>query len=277
MTTHRCAVIGSPIDHSLSPVIHRRAYELLDLPDWRYDAIEVDQTTLPAFLASCGPQWVGLSVTAPNKQALLAHGVPSARATLLQAANTLIFGRDGQPNQLENTDVTGLISALREHGVSQVRNAILLGAGATARAALAALAELGLQQVTVCARNAQRAHDSLAELSRQLGVGLDIQPWGLMPVIPGAQSDVLVSSAPIELAPEYAAALVHLTPTVFNVIYSSAGSSLNDAAQAADRELLDGLDLLVHQGVDQIRLMTGREVSPTPLLHACRAAAAARQ
>ena len=73
----RCAVIGSPIAHSLSPLLHRTAYAQLGLADeFCYDAFEVTPETLPGFLAGLGDEWVGLSVTAPNKQALLDHGEP---------------------------------------------------------------------------------------------------------------------------------------------------------------------------------------------------------
>lgn len=271
----RCAVIGNPIAHSLSPLLHRTAYAQLGIADeFRYDAFEVTPETLPGFLAGLGDEWVGLSVTAPNKQALLDHGEPDPVAAALRAGNTLILGRGGKPNRIYNTDVTGLLAALDRAGVNRASTAILLGNGATARSALWAAGRLGVREVVVCARDAARALASLADIAIRAEVELAVQPFGRPPELPaawGGQADLLISTVPVRLPPELASALVKLASTVFDVVYNFYPSQLDKAAAEAGVALLDGLDLLVSQGVDQIRLMTGRDADPAPLLTVCRA------
>ena len=271
----RCAVIGSPIAHSLSPLLHRTAYAQLGLADeFCYDAFEVTPETLPGFLAGLGDEWVGLSVTAPNKQALLDHGEPDPVAAALRAGNTLILGRGGEPNRVHNTDVTGLLAALHRVGVDKASTAILLGNGATARSALWAVGRLGVREVVVCARDAARARASLAEVAARAGIELSVQPFGRPPELPaawGGRADLLISTVPVALPTDLASALVKLASTVFDVVYDNYPSQLDRAAHEAGVTLLDGLDLLVGQAIDQIRLMTGRDADPAPLLAACRA------
>lgn len=268
---NRCAVLGKPVAHSLSPVIHTRAYELLGISgSWHYGRHEVDEAGLAGFIAGCGPEWVGLSCTAPLKRELLRHGEPSARALLLDAGNTFLFGRDGAPARVENTDVTGLLGALAGKGVTSASTAILLGNGATARSALLALAELGVREVLVLARNAERAHAGLDDLAGRLGLSLDVAPWGEVP--DAGSSDVLVSTVSEPLRPEVAAGLVGMTRACFDATYNHYPTELDRAARAAGIVALSGLDLLVGQALDQIELMTGRRCPPEPLLAAAHAA-----
>ncbi|MGI5952084.1 MAG: shikimate dehydrogenase family protein [Brooklawnia sp.] len=279
--TRRCAVIGSPIAHSLSPLLHRTAYAELGIADqFSYDAFDVNPETLAGFIAGLGPQWVGLSVTAPNKQALLAHGQADDVATALQAGNTLIFGRDGAPNRVYNTDVTGMLAALARAGVPHASNAVVLGNGATARSALWALHRLGVDEAIIMARDADRARASLAPVAARAGMTLQYQPFGQSAGLPQAWSgrtDLLVSTVPVRLPEALAATLVGQAATVFEVVYNHYPSSLDQAAARAGVPSLDGLDLLVGQGIDQIRLMTGRDADPEPLLAACRAEVLRRQ
>lgn len=266
----RCAVIGSPIQHSMSPLLHRAAYEQLGIADeFSYDRFEVTPETLDTFLAGLDESWVGLSVTAPNKQALLTHGVCDEIATTLQSGNTLILGRDGEPNRVHNTDVTGMLGALRRIGVTLAEKVILVGAGATARSALWAVAQLGAREVEVLARNAQRAHDSLDRLAADLGISLEVAPLAVAE--DGQRADLLVSTIPAELDPELVTHLIGRCEAVFEVVYNHYPSAFDQAAVQAGLPHLDGLDLLVGQAIDQIRLMTGREADPEPLLEICRA------
>ena len=268
---NRCAVLGKPVAHSLSPVIHTRAYELLGIADaWHYGRHEVDEAGLGAFIAGRGPEWVGLSCTAPLKRELLRHGEPSARALLLDAGNTFLFGRDGAPPRVENTDVTGLLGALAREGVTSASTALLLGNGATARSALLALAELGVREVLVCARSAERAHAGLDDLAARLGLSLDVARWGEVP--DAAASDVLVATVSEPLRPEVAAGLVAMTRACFDATYNHYPTELDRAARAAGIVALSGLDLLVGQALDQIELMTGRRCPSEPLLAAAHAA-----
>lgn len=260
---NRCAVLGSPIAHSLSPLIHSRAYEVLGIADaWHYGRHEVDAAGLADFVADCGPEWVGLSCTAPLKEAVLELGEPSERAQLLGSGNTYVFN-EGSPF-VENTDVTGLIGAFARSGVTTASSAVLLGNGATARSALYALAEMGVDRVLVLARSEANARASLASLAEALGVRLSYGPWGEVPDVEA--SDVLVSTVSNPLPPQVAAGLVSQTAACFDATYNHYPTELDRAARAAGIVQLSGIDLLVGQALDQIELFTGRRCPAEPLL-----------
>ena len=269
---NRCAVLGSPIAHSLSPVIHRRAYEVLGLTDWRYDAFHVDEAGLASFIEGCGDEWVGLSCTMPLKREILRHGRVSPTASALGSGNTFLFPRGGVPAQVENTDVAGVRDPLDALGVRPA-DALLIGAGATARSALFALGELGASTVEVVARDASRAHDSLdavAALHRQT---LVVRPWG---VPEGPVRDVLVSTVPQGLDADLTAGLAARASVVFDLVYGHGPSPYAPSAETLGRPLLDGIDMLVGQALGQIRLMTGFACPAAPLQDAARAALVSR-
>lgn len=261
----RCAVLGSPIAHSLSPALHRAAYAHLGL-DWDYERHEVQADELAGFVAGCGPQWRGLSMTMPLKQAALALGEVDDLARLADAANTLVFQPAGG-RRLFNTDVGGLVNALRGGGLEAVERATVLGAGATARSTMVSLARLGAREVTVVARTPAKAA-VLVPVAEALGVRLQIQDWA-DPVRP---TDLLVSTANAGAADDRASELAAVSSAVFDVIYHPWPTPLAEAAVAADRVLLNGLDLLVHQALLQIELMTGSSVPAAVLYETGRAA-----
>jgi shikimate dehydrogenase len=137
----RCAVLGSPIAHSLSPALHRAAYAELGL-DWTYDAVEVRSAELPAFLDGLGEEWRGLSLTMPLKRAVV--GLVDSLddwSRLSGVANTVVLGEGGRAGH--NTDIPGAVGALGERVSAPLRSAVVLGGGATAASVLLALAELG--------------------------------------------------------------------------------------------------------------------------------------
>lgn len=274
MAAHRCAVLGSPIAHSLSPVLHRAAYEALGLTDWSYDAHRVEADELAGFVAGLGPEWVGLSLTMPLKEAVLELAQPTPVAALVGAGNTLVLDHGTGPHRVDNTDVSGMTAALAAAGVVDVGSALLVGAGATARSALAALAPFGTRRVTVMARSAERAHASLDPIAERLGIDLTVVGWGQ---VPADRHDVTVATVPAELAPQLAAGVAAVSPVLFDVTYDPWPTALADAALAAGVTVLDGLDLLAHQAVDQVRLFTGRQVEATVLLSAARSVVAARR
>ena len=161
----RCAVLGSPVAHSLSPALHRAAYRELGL-DWRYDAMEVDAGGLAEFLGSLGPEWRGLSLTMPLKRVvmpLLAQVSDTAR--LAGVANTVLVGDDGTLAG-HNTDVTGMVRALGERDVHRVATATVVGGGATATSALLALSRLGCHDLTLLVREPDRARETLRAADR---------------------------------------------------------------------------------------------------------------
>ena len=173
-TAGRAAVLGSPVGHSLSPVLHQAAYRALNLNGWRYDAYQVDEAALPAFLSGLSPEagrWAGLSLTMPLKRAVIPLlDQISDTAASVEAVNTVVFHPDGR-RLGENTDIPGMLAALRDRGVATVSSAAVLGAGATASSALAALAQICSGEVTSYVRSVARA-EALSRTAHRLGIRL---------------------------------------------------------------------------------------------------------
>lgn len=259
--SQRCAVVGHPVAHSLSPAIHRAAYRSLGL-DWSYEGIDVEPGGLPAFVAGLDPSWRGLSVTAPHKIDLVALGEPDETVRRLGVANTWVRTAEGPV--VANTDVTGFELACRTRGLPGPGSVAVLGAGATARSVIAGCAWLGAHDLTIVSRSLERSSEALL-LAAELG--LDAQWVPLADAGPRRLSgvDLLVSTVPAAGLQGIAEALVAGVATVFDVVYDPWPTPLARAAAAAGTPVLDGLDLLAGQAVGQIRLMTGREV-PLDLL-----------
>jgi len=263
----RAAVLGAPIAHSLSPVLHRAAYQALGLTGWSYEAIECDEARLPSVLDGCGPQWAGLSLTMPLKRAvlpLLDEIEPLARE--VGAANTVVFS--GGRRHGHNTDVPGMIAALAEAGVTGAADGapwqatvLILGGGATACSALAAARGLGAPQVTVAVRDPARAQYLLAAAAR-LGVAVTLTSFDAPQ---GDAPDVLISTVPAGAADIYAKRIAHrdLVPRhLLDVVYHPWPTALAVAAHGAGISVAGGLELLLHQAAGQVTLMTGK---PAPL------------
>ncbi|MEU7649303.1 shikimate dehydrogenase [Streptomyces huasconensis] len=255
----RAAVLGSPIAHSLSPVLHRAAYEELGLMDWTYDRFEIDEAALPGFIGELGPEWAGLSLTMPLKRAVIPLlDEVSETAASVEAVNTVVFTEDGRKVG-DNTDIPGMVAALRERGIEQVDSAAILGAGATASSALAALARICTGEVVAYVRSDARA----AEM-RQWGERLDVE------VRTEAWEDAREAlSAPLVIATTPAGAtdaLSGLVPerpaTLFDVLYDPWPTELAARWSAYGGAVVSGLDLLVHQAVLQVEQMTGRRPAP---------------
>jgi shikimate dehydrogenase len=258
-------VLGSPIGHSLSPVMHRAAYAELGLTDWDYQAYEVDDDQLAAFVAACDGTWRGLSLTMPLKFAAMGLGEVDEVAALAGAANTLIFEPQGR--RVYNTDVGGLIWALKsagdQPGVDRIESATVLGAGATSRSALVSLAELGARRVTMVARTPAKA-ERLRTLAEALHVELTVRAWGTE--IPRA--DVLLSTVTAGGADPVADEAAASADVIFDAIYEGWPTALATAAERAGKRVVNGLDLLAGQGALQVQLMTGKDVDPKLLLAA---------
>ena len=266
-TRPRCAVLGRPIAHSLSPVLHRAAYATLGL-DWSYTAHDVGADGLAGFVESCPANWRGLSLTMPLKEQALTLGRVDPLAAQVGAANTLIFGPEVL---LYNTDVTGLAAAVRGTD-RQVTSATIVGSGATARSALASLSILGCASVTVLARDAAKAH-ALAPLAAELGVAFQAGAFDADAV---PEADLVVSTVVAGAADPLAQNLARHSRVIFDVVYHPWPTRLAQASEAAGRIVLNGLDLLAHQAVGQLQLMTGRHVDAEVLMSAGRAELARR-
>ena len=255
----RCAVLGSPIAHSLSPALHRAAYGYLGL-NWTYDRIQVDEQGLRPFVCGLDASWRGLSLTMPLKVAVLELGEVDQLATLTGAGNTLIL--EGGSRRVYNTDVAGLTGAVGHVAQTPLRRVTILGAGATANAALVAATELGAQQLTVVVRTPSRA-EPLRALARILGVKLDVRPWSRQ--IP--EADLVISTVVSGAADSIADAVADSAPLIVDVIYYPWPTVLATTAQRAGCTIVSGRDLLVGQARLQIELMTGRSV-PAEVLYA---------
>lgn len=266
---HRCAVLGSPIEHSLSPVLHRAGFAALGLTGWDYGRYQVREPALADFVGGCDSTWRGLSLTMPLKLAALEVGRPDELARLVGAANTLIFDHISGEHRVTNTDVGGMVNAVRAVGLSKVAAATVLGAGGTARAALTSIARLGARRVTLVLRTIERA-EPLRPLADALGIDLVVQHWS----VPLPAADLLVSTAVAGAADGLAEAAVATAPVVFDVIYDPWPTALAVAAAARGRVVLSGLDLLVHQAVLQFELFTGHVLDPAVMLAAGRKALA---
>jgi shikimate dehydrogenase len=248
-------VLGRPVHHSLSPVLHRAAYAALGLTGWRYDRHECGEDELAGFVAGLGPEWVGLSLTMPLKRvALEVADEVTPVAAAIGAANTLVL-RGGGGVLADNTDVVGVVEALREAGVERVERAVVLGAGGTAQAVLAALQRLGETTPTVLVRDVGRA-GALAATAERLGVRPTV--LGGVPDRPLPDADVVVSTLPGGAADAYAGATRNPGTVVLDVVYDPWPTPLAAAAAAVGCRVASGLDTLLHQAVDQVTLMTGR-------------------
>jgi len=239
----RCGVVGSPIAHSLSPVMHRAAYAELGL-EWTYDAIEVPAGALAQFVDGCDQTWVGLSVTAPLKREAAEYAVTrSPVVESLGVANTLIGGPDGW--HAVNSDVPGAVDALRERGIDAMTSVRFLGGGATVESLLLAVRTLEASAIEVWVRDPARF------LSRGTMDGVTVRQLGEPMDEP---VDLLVSTVPAEAVPPEA---VESAGAVFDVVYDPWPTFLVSAASAAGLPVVTGLDLLAHQATRQVEVMTG--------------------
>lgn len=310
----RAAVLGSPIAHSISPALHRAAYRQLGLSGWRYDRVEMTGTGLAGWLRGLGPGWVGLSLTMPCKEAAIeVADEVSPLAARIGAANTLLRDGDGWW-RAENTDVAGVRDTLVAAGHGTAAPAVLIGSGATARAVLAALHELGVRSVALVVRS--RPRQQTLDLARALQIRIDVLTevdavptlaaaslvvstvpdasalaatlaahWSVHP--PGrdelAAPDVRTAGQPTTAieppatvdvpVPGAARAAVDdptqpPPPMLFDVVYAGWPTPLARVVRAAGGQAVGGLELLVRQGGEQVRLMTGL----TPELAVMRAA-----
>ena len=247
----RAAVLGRPVAHSLSPVLHRAAYAALGLPDWTYDALDIGAEDLPVLLAGLGEEWAGFSVTMPCKQAAVdVADVVEPLPRLLHAANTLVRSAVGW--RAENTDVTGIGMALQLAGVEQVGAATIIGAGGTAAAAAVALSSLGAEHVEVVVRDPSRAGDVVRVLTT-LGVAVTVTPL--------AEADLaaplVVSTVPVQAQPALLSLPWRAGHTLLDVLYAPWPTVLADHVARLGGTVTGGLEVLFWQATEQVELMTG--------------------
>jgi len=246
-------------------VLHQAAYRELGLRDWSYDAIECDAGSLPGLLDSLGPQWAGLSLTMPLKRAVLPLLDESERlVTEVGCANTVVLS--GGARLGYNTDVPGIFTALSEAGAPTGGSVLVLGAGATACSALAALRLTGADNITVAVRDQTRA-GQLSDVVGRLGLTVRLvrleqlelqEPVGLGGF--GRSWQLLISTVPAGAADGLAAHVAAgalVADVVFDVVYDPWPTRLAEAASKAGSTVIAGFELLLHQAAGQVELMTG--------------------
>ncbi|MCX3289291.1 shikimate dehydrogenase [Streptomyces sp. NEAU-H22] len=256
----RAAVLGSPIAHSLSPVLHRTAYQELGLTGWTYDRFEVDESGLPAFFETLGPEWAGLSLTMPLKRAVIPLlDEISETAASVDAVNTVVRTEDGR-RVGDNTDIPGMVAALREHGIDKVEAAAVLGAGATASSALAALSRICPGEIAVYVRSEARATE-MRQWAERLDVAVRIADWA--DAEQALRAPLVISTTPAGVTDALARSVPERPAALFDVLYDPWPTDLAARWSAYGGAVVSGLDLLVHQAVLQVEQMTG--LAPAPL------------
>ena len=260
----RAAVLGHPVGHSLSPVLHAAAYAELGLDSWTYQALDCTEAQFPGWFAGLLPHWRGLSLTMPLKRVVIPLlDVVSPLATTVGAVNTVTW--DAERRSVgDNTDVPGIVAALRSVGVDGVQSACVLGAGATACSAVAAVAELGATRVLLQARSETRAAEAMAVADR-----LNLRAWvaGLDQVQPALAADVLINTIPGAASAAWADQLRagdvgRPAGTLLDVNYHPWPTPTAAAWTALGGVAVGGFEMLLHQAARQVTLMTGH---PAPL------------
>jgi shikimate dehydrogenase len=260
------AVLGSPISHSLSPALHQAAYDALGLTDWTYRAIECTKATLAETLHVLdGEGLAGASLTMPLKQAVLPLVARTDRVVAeVGAANTVLFGMTGDW-WAGNTDVPGVVAVLRDQGIGATASVTVLGAGATAASAVAAIADLGISSVTVVARRPEAAADVVDVGIRRM-VGVEVVSWSAAGE--RLDADVVIATVPAGGTDALTDAVPRRPGLYFDVVYAPWPTVLAAAWAAAGGVVVGGLELLIAQAAEQVFLMTGQQ----PPVAAMRAA-----
>ncbi|AGM05293.1 shikimate dehydrogenase [Amycolatopsis keratiniphila] len=272
-TSRKAAILGKPVEHSLSPVLHGAAFRALGLDGWTYERVEMDGPGLPAFVDGLGPEWAGLSVTMPGKRAALEYaGEVTPRAAAVGAANTLVRRETGW--LADCTDVDGVTEALRiagEYSPGADDAAVVLGAGGTAAAAVVGLASLGVRTVRLVVRDPARAAETV-EAAQRAGLDVEVLRWaeadfGKL----AADSAVLVNTVPPDAVRPHLAELSGIG-CVLDVIYHPWPTALAEAVAERGGRLATGLDMLLHQAFGQSEYFTGQPAPRAEMRDALREA-----
>ncbi|NLA56404.1 MAG: shikimate dehydrogenase [Corynebacterium humireducens] len=253
---YRAAVLGSPIEHSRSPILHNAGYEDLGMSDWDYTRIECTAEDLPRIVGEADETYRGFSVTMPAKFAALEFADEvTDRARQIGSANTLVRTEAGW--RADNTDCDGISGALDEllgERLATTRRALVIGGGGTARPALWALANAGVEDITVINRSDRSAE--LAPLLEPFGVEFRFRGFDTDLRAAAADAEVIVSTVPSAAVEGHEQALAHAP--ILDVIYEPWPTPLTVAAAANGYLTVGGHVMLAHQAYGQFEQFTGR-------------------
>jgi shikimate dehydrogenase len=250
------AVLGSPIAHSQSPLLHRTAYAALGLP-WNYGLQEVTTDALPGFIAGLGPEWRGLSLTMPLKETVIGSlDSIDTLGTATGAVNTVLLSRHDGRRRLDgfNTDVYGIRESLLRAGVSSTTRTLVIGGGATARSAVVAAGQLGSEHVDIVLRSPAKAVD-VVEAARASGVSSTVTALH-DPAVADLEPDLTISTLPggVGISVNFVGTRIPASSSLLDVAYHPWPSELGALWEAEGRLAVPGLSMLVHQAVAQIRV-----------------------
>lgn len=288
----RAYVLGHPIAHSLSPALHRAAYDFLGEANLEYDRRDTLPDDLPEIMHGVrhpkgtedAPYIAGLSVTMPLKTAVIQYCDELSETACVTGAVNTVYPR-GEKVLGDNTDVIGIVNALRHAGLEPEplkNSAAIVGGGATAISALTALHQLGYSRVSVYARSLHKL-GSVQEAADRLGVQLEQVSLADLPQnLAERGHHPVVSTLPAHAADEWASQLSGLKgasathrPVLLDVAYNPWPSVLASAWEANGGTVVSGLEMLLYQAVEQVLLFTDRTLSEGELLGLVNAMCAA--
>ncbi len=248
----KAAVLGHPITHSLSPTLHNAGYAALGL-EHDYVAIDIQEHEFMDFLGTLDSQWMGLSLTMPLKEIVLsATDQISDEARLAQSANTLIIG---QQLVATNTDIQGIVQAFAEVDVVHVDTMAIIGSGATARSAVVAAGHLGVDELSIIARN-QNSAKQCWQIAQDLGITARVMApddadfsW----------AQATVNTTPAFAMDTYANSIPEVAGPLLDVVYSPWPTALARRWDELGGRICPGYLMLLHQAAAQFALMTEKE------------------
>ncbi len=243
------AVLGFPISHSLSPLLHAEIFKALGLTG-TYISHEVRSGELASFLDAYEDAYSYLSLTMPLKEEALQLGFPvEPNALMAYSANTLIKGISGW--QLSSTDGVGFGRALSHAGISKISKVLILGAGATARSIAQNIDEIA-SSIVVLGRSHSR-EKSFTELVKRSD--FEFRSWSNQ--IDLTEFDLVINTTPAGAADILAERVDSSANTFFDVLYSPWPTVLGKRWSDAGGQVISGVELLLYQGLEQVHRVTG--------------------
>lgn len=252
MTIKQYGIIGYPLGHTMSPTLHNWGFEQFGLQA-KYEAWPTPPDALDAFMTRFKKEnYRGLSVTIPHKLTIMEYvDALTDRAQAVGAVNTLWWDNDTLMG--DNTDVAGAVNPLRLKG-GQLNSALILGAGGASRAAVAGCKELGIETISISNRTASKAAAIATDFA------INTVDWDKRQ---DETPDLIINSTPLGMQGDLQSQTpwpfsFASTKIVFDLVYNPLETRLLQEAAQAGCETIQGLEMFVHQGLEQFRLWTGK-------------------